>query len=198
MTGTPIVDDKFNIVDILLMDHRYLKKCIEVLKDEDESEDEKLFFGKSFLDTLKKHSLAEKQSVYSPLLEMKDIHSIILECQIEHGIVYAKVEWLIPKLNSENKISDETEAELKVLAELVEHHLKEEEHEMIPKIEKNLDSEILNEIGFQFFKLRGFTTKDLEDYPDLQEEVTKWSHGHEAVSSQYLNKVHQYVNEMTH
>jgi len=192
------LDDKFNIVDILLLDHSYLKKCIEILKDENADKKDKLKFGRWFLDTLKHHSEAEKKTVYATLKDLEDVHSNILEGEIEHAIVDAKVKSLIPKLRQARSLSEELQAELKVLAELVEHHVKEEEREMIPKIRKELDSEILNQIGWEFMKLRGFTAKDLQDYPDLQEEVTQWKGGSHRVSSTFLNNVHQYVDNLTH
>lgn len=192
------LDDKFNIVDILLLDHSYLKKCIEILKDENADKKDKLKYGRLFLDTLKHHSEAEKKTVYASLKDLDEVHKFILEGEIEHAIVDTKVKLLIPKLRHARSLSEELQAELKVLAELVEHHVKEEEREMIPKIRKELDSEILNQIGWEFMKLRGFTAKDLQDYPDLQEEVTQWNSGSHRVSSQFLNNVHQYVNNLTH
>jgi hemerythrin-like domain-containing protein len=198
ITDHYIMDDKFNIVDILLLDHRYLKKCIEILKDENADKKDKLKYGRSFLDTLKHHSEAEKKTVYTPLKDLEVVHSNILEGEIEHAIADAKVRALIPKLSHARSLSEELQAELKVLAELVEHHVKEEEREMIPKFRKELDSEILNQIGWEFMKLRGFTAKDLQDYPDLQEEITQWKGGSHRVSSLFLNNVHQHVNNMTH
>lgn len=193
-----MLEDKFNIADILLLDHDYLKKCIEILKDKKTDKKDKLKYGKFFLDTLKHHSEAEKKTVYAPLKYLEAVHKKILEGEIEHAIADAKVKSLIPKLKGVRVLSDELQAELKVLAELVEHHLEEEEREMIPKLRKELDSEILNDIGWEFMKLRGFTAKDLHDYPDLQDEVAQWRGVSHRVSGKFRNRVHQYVNTMTH
>lgn len=192
------MDDKFNIADLLILDHKYLKHCIKILKDEDTEKKEKIKYAKSFLDTLKKHSEAEKKAVYAALVDMESVRFAILEGEVEHGIVDAKVKALTPKLSTIRTLSEEMEAELMVLAELVEHHLKEEESEMIPKFRKELDREILNEMGFQFMKIRGFTTKDLQNYPELQEEVSQWKSASHRVSGHFLNKVHQYVDNHAH
>lgn len=190
--------DRYNIADLLIMDHHWIKKCIEVIKDEEEDMKERIKFAKSFLDTLKKHSDAEKKSVYAALVDFSKVRSNILEAEIEHSIVDAKVKALTTRMEGKRSIDEEMQAELKVLCELVEHHLKEEEREMIPKIKKALSKEILNDMGREFMKLRGFTAKDLEDYPDLQEEVEMWSGKSPRVSGQFLNKVHQYVDNLTH
>ncbi len=193
-----INNNKFNIADILILDHKYLKECINVLKDESIDHHSKITYGRSFLDTVMKHSEAEKKSVYAALADLEDVRFSILEGEIEHAIVDAKVKVLAPQLAAMETLSEEMEAELKVLSELVEHHLKEEEKEMIPKFRKVLEDEILNEMGIQFMKLRGFTEKDLEDYPELQEEVNQWKDRSHQVSGQFITKVHDYVNNLTH
>lgn len=186
-------NNKFNIVDVLLMDHRYLKDCIKYLKDDDADKRTKLKHGKTFLDALQKHSEAEKKAVYAPCVKIKDLKMDILEGEVEHGIADAKVKMLIPKLTGLRTLSDELEVELKVLAELIEHHIKEEEEEMFPKMRKDLDKTIQNEMGFQFMKIRNFTAKDLRDYPKLQKEVTglrKLSH---KLSGGFIAKVQKHV-----
>lgn len=191
-------NNKFNIVDVLLMDHKYLKDCIKYLKDDDEDKRVKLKHGKTFLDALHKHSEAEKKAVYAPCLKVKDLKMDILEGQVEHGIADAKVKMLIPKLTGLRTLSDELEVELKVLAELVEHHIKEEEEEMFPKMRKDLDKTILNEMGFQFMKLRSFTVKDLRQYPKLQKEVSTIKKLGHRISGNFIAKVQKHVTPAAH
>ncbi len=191
-------NNKFNIVDILLLDHKYLKECIKVLKDDDEDNRIKLRFSKSFLDAVAKHSEAEKKAVYAPLLKVKDLRREIIEGEIEHGIVDAKVKMLTAKLTGLRTLSEELEIEMKVLAELLEHHIKEEESEMFPKMRKDLDSIILNEMGFQFMKLRKFSEKDLHQYPKLQKEVTGLKKLGHRISGSFIAKVQKHVTSKGH
>lgn len=191
-------NNKFNIVDVLLMDHRYLKDCIKYLKDDDEDKRVKLKYAKTFLDALHKHSEAEKKAVYAPCLKVKDLKMKILEGQVEHGIADSKVKMLIPKLTGLRTLSDELEVELKVLAEIVEHHIKEEEETMFPKMKKDLDKTILNEMGFQFMKLRSFTMKDLRQYPKLQKEVSTIKKLGHRLSGNFIARVQQHVTKAAH
>lgn len=191
-------NNKFNIVDVLLMDHRYLKDCIKYLKDDDEDKKVKLKHAKTFLDALHKHSEAEKKAVYAPCLKVKDLKMEILEGQVEHGIIDAKVKMLIPKMTGLRTLSDELEVELKVLADLVERHLKEEEEQTFPKMKKDLDKTILNEMGFQFMKLRSFTVKDLRDYPKLQKEVSGIRKLGHRISGNFIAKVQKHVTPAAH
>lgn len=191
-------NNKFNVIDVLLLDHRYLKECIKCLKDDDEDKKIKLKYGKTFLDALHKHSEAEKKAVYAPLVKIKDLKFEIMEGQVEHGIIDAKVKMLIPKLTGLRHLSEELEVELKVLAELVDRHLKEEEDVMLPKIKKDLDKTILNEMGFQFMKIRNFTTKDLKNYPKLQQEVSGLRKLGHRISGNFIAKVQKHVIQGVH
>ena len=117
----------------------------------------------------------------------------ILEGKVEHGIVDSKTKMLIKKLTGLRTLSDELEVELKVLAEIVEHHIKEEEDDLFPKLKKDLDKTILNEMGFQFMKLRNFTKKDLQDYPKLQEEVSSIDKLATRLPNNFVSKVKKHT-----
>src|SRR4051794_28674644 len=98
MSESVASNDHFNIIEILLMDHNYLKDCIDVLKDEEEDKKVKMKYAKGFLDALDKHSTGEKKAPYAPLQKVEDLRSHILESIIEHGIVDDKVKKLTKKL----------------------------------------------------------------------------------------------------
>ena len=186
-------NNKFNITDLLKLDHSYLKEGIKCHKDENQDKRTKLKHAKTFLDALSKHSVAEKKSVYGPCLKIKDLKMDILEGKVEHGIVDSKTKMLIKKLTGLRTLSDELEVELKVLAEIVEHHIKEEEDDLFPKLKKDLDKTILNEMGFQFMKLRNFTKKDLQDYPKLQEEVSSIDKLATRLPNNFVSKVKKHT-----
>lgn len=192
-----VQDNKFNIIDVLMMDHKYLKECIKVLKG-DADKREKLKYTKTFLDALHKHSEAEKKVVYATLIKVEDLKKEIIEGEIEHGLVDAKVKVLLPKITGLRTLSDELEVEMKVLAELVEHHVKEEEAELLPKMRKDLDKIILNEMGFQFMKLRSFTAKDLRQYPKLQKEISNLRKFGHRLSTNFSMKVLKRATKIAH
>ena len=187
-------NDHFNIIEILLLDHSYLKDCIEVLKDEDEDKKVKFKYAKGFLDALRKHSLGEKKAIYAPLKSSEDFKSQILESIVEHGIVDTKVKYISTQLTGMRNLTDEMEAELKVLAEIVEHHVEEEEKELLPKMREQIHQSLLNEMGFQFLLLRQFTEKDLEDTPELLEEISTIKSSPSNAVGNILTKTKEYFN----
>ena len=187
-----------SVIDLILIDHRYLKECILILGDEHADKAKKFRMAKGFLDTLQKHSTAEKAAVYVPAEKNEELHFNILEADIEHGIVDQKVKTLRPRLARAKKLKEDVEAELKVLSELVRHHLQEEESEILPRMQQLYTDEALDDMGTEFMKIRKFSPKTLHDFPVLQDELIHWKDSVQQISSKFLSKMDQYVENLKH
>jgi hemerythrin-like domain-containing protein len=187
-----------NLIDILLIDHRYIKECIDVLISDKADKTLKFNMAKSFLQNLQQHSEVEKKTVYAPLEKEEEFHFNILEAEIEHGIMDEKIKLLKPKLARAKVLKDEIEVELKVLAEIVKKHIMEEESEILPKMNQELDEETLMKMGKEFMQARKMTAEDLKDYPHLDDELVTWKDDVQKVSSKFLSKVDKYVENLRH
>jgi hemerythrin-like domain-containing protein len=187
-----------NVIDMILIDHRFIKECIEILVGDQSDKQQKLNVGRGFLDALQKHLEAEREVVYAPLEAEEEFHFNILEAQIEHGMVDEKIKLLKPRIARSRVLKDEIEAELKVLAELVKVHIKEEESELLPKMNSELEEHMLKQMGEIFMKQRKLTPKDLSDYPQLEDQLVTWKDDVQKVSSQFLSKMDRYVENLKH
>lgn len=187
-----------SIVDLILIDHRFLKECIDVLGDENADKRKKMNMAMDFFDALSTHSNAEKKAVYGPLEKNEEFHFRILEAEIEHGLIDQNIRNLKAKLTNVRVLKDELEAELKVLADHVKHHLMEEESHLLPTMSEHLDEVTLKSLGQSFMKLRKFTAKDLKDYPLLQDELIQWKDSVQKVSSEFLTKMEHFVENLQH
>lgn len=196
-TGRQTIQD-VSVIDLILLDHQYVKECVIVLVDEDADKKLKLEVAKGFLEAVQRHSQAEKKAIYTPLESNEELHFNVLEAEIEHGIIDYKVKSLKTKISNIRVLKDELEAELKVLAELVQHHLKEEESEILPKMKEEVDEESLMEMGSAFMKLRQFSAEELKHLPQLEEELIQWKDSVQKVSSQFLTKMDKYVENLKH
>ncbi len=132
-----------NVIDMILIDHQFLKECIEILIDE-------------------------------------------------------KIKLLKPRVSCSRLLKDEIEAELKVLAELVKRHIKEEESELLPKMTSELEDEMLKDMGEVFMNLRKISPKELRTYPQLEDQLVVWKDDVQKVSSQFLSKMDRYVENLKH
>lgn len=194
----PVQIRNMNVIDMVLFDHRFLKECIAPLISEATDKNQKLAIARNFLSVLKKHFEAEQQILYSTLKSNEELHFNILEAEVEHGIIEEKMKWLRPRIAHLKVLRDEIEAELKVLAELVRNHLREEESELFPRMSEEVEEDVLMHMGEQFMKLRKITARDLRDYPSLHDELVNWKDEVQKVSSQFLSKMDRYVENLRH
>jgi len=190
------METSMDIIDLILIDHKTLKSCIETLIDNSINKRRKLQTARTFLALLKKHSEAEKKSLYYPLLDNKELKAPILEGQIEHGIVDAKVKTLLPKILNVRTLSSELVAELKVLAEVVNHHIKEEESVLLPKVRSSLSQEELLILAAAFNKWRQFSIKEINEPPLLKDELQNWMATEAQTSKSYAQKIVQTIKDL--
>jgi hemerythrin-like domain-containing protein len=186
-----------NLIDLVLIDHKTLKTCIDDLKDGDANKMKKLSSAKIFLATLKKHSEAEKKVIYAQLETNEELRPGILEGEIEHGIADAKVKLLMPRVARVTTLSEELEAELKVLAEIVNHHIKEEESALLPNIQSELDEDELLMLGKEFKKVRQFTKSELKEVPELSAELKTWMMADALSAKKYAKKIGEAIKGLS-
>lgn len=158
-----------DIIQIILKDHKPLWKLIKVMKSEKATYSEKRNAFEIFAPTLIAHAKPEEQTWYKQMKSENELVVHGLEGDVEHG--------LADKLCEELKRTQEQNmfmAKVKVLAELVEHHLEEEEEDMLPKFKKDSTKEERLVLGEKYLKIqKAFLAKDREDSPSKKSRVYK-------------------------
>jgi hemerythrin-like domain-containing protein len=140
-----------DIIQIIKDDHKPLKAGIKILKSESKSDSEKINALKQFLHDLEVHAKSEERSLYDNTVEEEEVREPILEGYVEHALA----DLLSTQLKTADfakNWTDELAAKAKVLAELVEHHIEEEEEEMLPDLRKAADKETLADLGAIYLK----------------------------------------------
>ena len=122
-----------DVIQLILKDHLPLKKLIAVLKDADAKKSEKKPAFEKFAPTLLAHSKPEEESLYVHLKEDRVLRAEGFEAGTEHALADQLIEDI-----KQTHDDDEWMAKVKVLAELVEHHIEEEEGEMFKMVRKEL------------------------------------------------------------
>jgi hemerythrin superfamily protein len=115
-----------DIIDLILRDHKPLKALIKIMKSESASLAKKKKAFKEFAPTLIAHAKPEERTWYKEM-KSEDMNTESIEGETEHRLAETLLKEL--KRTSDN---DAFEAKAKVLAEMVEHHIEEEEEEMLP------------------------------------------------------------------
>lgn len=137
-----------SIVEAIKRDHDDLKKYISILKGDETYSTKKAAF-KPFTELLKSHSKSEEKVVYQLCLRFPDLREDTYEGYVEHGLADRMM-----KESVRIRDKDRWKAQVKVLAELVEHHIEEEESEFLPKLKKYIDAEERKEMADDFIRLR--------------------------------------------
>lgn len=130
-----------NAIELLKSQHRAVEKLFAQI-DKAKTTDAKQKLFDQLADSLAVHATIEEHQFY-PAVKAKRTEDILLEALEEHvGIKRVLADLL------ETDADDPTfDAKIKVLSELVEHHVGEEEKDLFPKVKKILSNEVLEVLG---------------------------------------------------
>ncbi|MDF3864046.1 hemerythrin domain-containing protein [Pseudomonas denitrificans (nom. rej.)] len=136
-----------NAIELLKHDHEVVKKLLGELSETTERAVKKRseLLRRIELE-LTQHTSIEEEIFYPALKQVgeKDDAKMYFEAKEEHRTVDALV---LPDLKKTRPDSIEFAGRVKVLKELLEHHIEEEEQEMFPRAEELLDHPTLDRLG---------------------------------------------------
>jgi hemerythrin superfamily protein len=130
-----------NAIELLESQHREVERLFsKIEKAKDTKKKEELFT--ELADRLAIHASIEEHHFY-PGVKARQTEDMLLESLEEH----LGVKRVLSDLLDVEADSETFDAKLKVLKDLVEHHVEEEEGELFPKAKKVLDEEDLDALG---------------------------------------------------
>ncbi|MFC6335312.1 hemerythrin domain-containing protein [Pseudomonas sp. CCM 7891] len=150
-----------NAIDLLKADHEKVKAILTQLSESTERAVKK---RTELLDKLEMeitiHTQLEEQILYPAFKEAgsKEQDEMYYEAKEEHRTVDSLV---LPDLKGTDPSSPEFAGRAKVLKELLEHHIEEEETEMFPQAKKLLGKAKLDELGGQMLEMKASLKKNL-------------------------------------
>lgn len=157
-------DRKTDIVPLILQDHKPLKRLIKTLKNSDLDMAKRQQAFEEFAPILLAHAKAEETVLYSFMKKREELREGGFEGDVEHGLAEQMVD--------EAKSADDPDlwsARVKVLAELVEHHIKEEESELLPDVRRNSEASERSLMGEKYRRLKA--RLESTDFEKPEEEV---------------------------
>jgi hemerythrin-like domain-containing protein len=136
------------ILQDLHQDHEQVNALIEQLLKNDSSAERTPLF-KEMMGMLLAHSHAEQNVLYKKMEKSDDekVRKFALEGTNEHQIVEQQLQQMA---RARNKASEQWTAQLTVLRELVNHHIKEEESTGFTCARSEFDGDELAKLGEQF------------------------------------------------
>ena len=150
-----------NAIDLLKADHEKVKSILNQLS---ESTDRAVKKRTDLLDKLELeitiHTQLEEQILYPAFKQAgdKEQAEMYYEAKEEHRTVDSLV---LPDLKNTDPSQPEFAGRVKVVKELLEHHIGEEESEMFPQAKKLLGNAKLEELGEQMLVMKTALKKSL-------------------------------------
>jgi hemerythrin-like domain-containing protein len=129
-----------NAIEMLKQDHR---KVEELFKQFEETEDDsvKEQICELTIQELETHAAVEEEIFYPAAQPHVDEAELIDEAREEHHVV----KLLLGELKKMSAGDERFDAKYKVLSESVKHHVEEEESELFPMVQSDLDAEALGQ-----------------------------------------------------
>lgn len=145
-----------NAIELLKQQHREVEDLFEKIEETD-AENEKARLFRELASKLVGHDGIEREIFYPACEEAMGLTDLLGEALVEHGIVefgLYQADQAVGKPDFDFKA--------KVLKELVEHHVKEEEEEFFPRVQKALGDDKLDSLGEEL--LDAFEDTQAADY----------------------------------
>jgi hemerythrin-like domain-containing protein len=120
-------------VKLLQQDHRAVAAALEEFESAEHEEKQEI--ARRICNMLKVHTQMEEELLYPAArdaLNSDDAH-LVAEARVEH----ASVKDLIEQIEAGEEVDEQYEAKVCVMGEFVKHHVKEEETELFPKLERS-------------------------------------------------------------
>lgn len=123
--------------DLLKQQHQEVSRLFKAIEDTEDEADKKAYFLE-LASNLVGHDGIEREIFYPACEEAMGLNDQLGEALVEHGII----EFALYQAN-EALGKEDFDFKVTVLKELVEHHVKEEEEEFFPQVQKALGDDSL-------------------------------------------------------
>ncbi|MGH8728335.1 MAG: hemerythrin domain-containing protein [Burkholderiales bacterium] len=144
-------------IQLLKEDHQEVDKLFKQFESaKDETDKQKIL--RKVCEELIVHARIEEDLFYPAVRQVLDAKDVMDEAEVEHQ----SLKQLIAELGAMQPKDDLYDAKVMVLSEYVKHHVKEEQDEMFPKVEKaDID---LNALGEELYLLKQDLKKQLASH----------------------------------
>jgi len=140
--------------ELLKDQHKEVKSLFKRIEKSKENREKAELF-EELAQNLVGHDAIEREIFYPACKKAMGMTELLGEAMVEHGVVEFSL-----YLADQARGKDDFDYKMTVLSEMVEHHVKEEEDDFFPKVEKALGDEALEALGEQMEARFGETQEE--------------------------------------
>lgn len=145
-----------DVFELIAADHRKVEELFSALESADDPAQLYDCFNKLYQE-FNLHAQTEELVFYPAMREYKETNQFVEEAETEH--VEAKE--LLEEIQYLSPESPEFKAKIKALKEAVQHHVQEEENEILPKVRQCFKGKELNQITQEFEQTKSKLEEDM-------------------------------------
>lgn len=134
-----------SIIEMIKRDHDEAREMMQTIALEHDAEEASEDFEELKM-ALLAHAKSEEEVVYPVLARQDETRELVLEARQEHRLA----EQMLAELERGDASDEEWRAKFAVLKTNVEHHIQEEEKEILPKMKKVLPKDELEDLAEDF------------------------------------------------
>lgn len=134
-----------NVIEIIKSDHRKVESLFSEMEKAKSSKKMQELFEQIYTE-LTVHAKVEELTLYPSMRNYDETHDMVDEAEEEH--TEAKV--LLEELKSMNPGEPDFKAKIEELKEAVQHHVEEEESEILPSVIDSMDEQEMKELAKEF------------------------------------------------
>jgi hypothetical protein len=140
--------ERENLIDIILSEHREVERLYDLYQTETHKTNKQSILY-TIICELSRHTSCEEMVLYP---NAKEVNQKAQE-ESDHSIhEHSEIKSILNELDSMKVETEEAEVDsrLKYLMDKVDHHVEDEESELLPELRKNISVERLKDMGRQF------------------------------------------------
>lgn len=145
-----------NVIELIKSDHRKVESLFsEMEKAKDSKKMQKLF--NQLYTELTLHAKVEELTLYPSMRNYDETHDMVEEAEEEH----TEAKELLEEIKSMSPSDPDFKAKIEELKEAVQHHVEEEESEILPSVSDSMDEQEMKELAKEFQEAKSKLEKEI-------------------------------------
>lgn len=145
-----------NLIELIKSDHRKVESLFSKMEKAKGSKKMQELFDQIYTE-LTLHAKVEELTLYPSMRNYDETHDMVDEAEEEH----TEAKELLEEIKSMSPSDPDFKAKIEELKEAVEHHVEEEENEILPSVSDSMDEQEMKELAKEFQEAKSKLEKEI-------------------------------------